>query len=357
MSEFDLQACDNRTYLQKLTANLIKEYARLQNSVCTEASNRVTELLNVERPVNVCGLASPAILTNIAQGRNTDALDLIFNALNFPPYTAKILTQGGFDNLTPLEKQVVRGYVQATLVRETGELVGKAVEEIIATKVKCPTPARAAQIIQSVNRVKITIQRVQRFLTTLNKILNITYSAISAINTAITATRGATIAADVSLAIQAPLPVGTSGLTARLIGRLENLIRDYKDELKQLEDTVCDASKVVVYIATQLNLLIVFLELVDVLLQRCIQNSEGIQTVEGLDLTTFNRIGTNFRVEYRGYTIEVRTDPNSPAVAPRRFAVALDPVGVAVLTGPPSFSSDTDVLIEELKFRIDNQLG
>ena len=56
------------------------------------------------------------------------------------------------------------------------------------------------------------------------------------------------------------------------------------------------------------------------------------------------------------YKLEIKIDPQSPAIAPRRFAVAIAPNGVEVLKGPKSFSSSTKVLLDELKFRIDNQL-
>ena len=57
------------------------------------------------------------------------------------------------------------------------------------------------------------------------------------------------------------------------------------------------------------------------------------------------------------YALEIEKDPSSPEIAPRRFGVArtLDE-GVAVIKGQPSFSSDTDVLLDEVKFRLDNQL-
>lgn len=56
------------------------------------------------------------------------------------------------------------------------------------------------------------------------------------------------------------------------------------------------------------------------------------------------------------FELVIIKDPNSPTIAPRRYAAALDGEGVEVLTGQKSFSSNTDVLIEEIKFRIDNQL-
>lgn len=59
---------------------------------------------------------------------------------------------------------------------------------------------------------------------------------------------------------------------------------------------------------------------------------------------------------YKGYELAILDDPNSPSIAPRRYAVAKDRLGIIVLYGPSSFSSDTKVLLDEIKFRIDNQL-
>ena len=56
------------------------------------------------------------------------------------------------------------------------------------------------------------------------------------------------------------------------------------------------------------------------------------------------------------YELKIRVDQNSPKIAPRRFAVAIDKFGVEILKGPKSFSSSTKILIDELKFRLDNQL-
>lgn len=56
------------------------------------------------------------------------------------------------------------------------------------------------------------------------------------------------------------------------------------------------------------------------------------------------------------YKLDIQIDPKSPNIAPRRFAVAIDPNNVVVLKGPKSFSSSVDILLDEIKFRIDNQL-
>lgn len=57
------------------------------------------------------------------------------------------------------------------------------------------------------------------------------------------------------------------------------------------------------------------------------------------------------------YELKINLDPQSPPIAPRRFATATNQEGVEVFRGDKSFSSSTDILLKELKFRIDNQLS
>ena len=58
---------------------------------------------------------------------------------------------------------------------------------------------------------------------------------------------------------------------------------------------------------------------------------------------------------YKNYVLAIIEDPDSPKIAPRRYAVAKDKNGTIQLRGESSFSSDTQVLLDEIKFKIDNQ--
>lgn len=71
--------------------------------------------------------------------------------------------------------------------------------------------------------------------------------------------------------------------------------------------------------------------------------------------------GENTKYKHYGpngtlYNLEILKDPDSPDIAPLRFAIAKDPSNVVVLKGAKSFASTVDVLLNEIKFRIDNQL-
>ena len=95
--------------------------------------------------------------------------------------------------------------------------------------------------------------------------------------------------------------------------------------------------------------------MIEELLKGCIVNEIG-DNLELASQFTPSSFDSRQSVSYRGYRLEVRTARDNTTI-PLRYAVALDPVGVVVLEGPRSFSSSTQVLIDELKFRIDNQLG
>jgi hypothetical protein len=53
------------------------------------------------------------------------------------------------------------------------------------------------------------------------------------------------------------------------------------------------------------------------------------------------------------FLIEVIDDTTSPSIAKRRFAVARNTQGIIVMKGQPSFASDVNVLVREIRFRLD----
>ena len=59
---------------------------------------------------------------------------------------------------------------------------------------------------------------------------------------------------------------------------------------------------------------------------------------------------------YKGYLLKIIRDPESPRLAPKHFAVAIKN-GKQEIKGPSSFSSSKEILLDEIKFRIDQQLS
>lgn len=92
------------------------------------------------------------------------------------------------------------------------------------------------------------------------------------------------------------------------------------------------------------------------------QKAEILSAIENLPsnagLGSGNSLGSDGkgRYFYKDYAITIQEDKNSPGFAKKRFAQVENDKGVVVMRGPSSFSSSTRVLIDEIKFRINNQL-
>jgi len=114
------------------------------------------------------------------------------------------------------------------------------------------------------------------------------------------------------------------------------------------------------------------LESIDIKLWSCVENLpqedkdrilagiENLPSNAGLTNEVDSNVFSYFKPNPSGmgttYTIRILVDKNSPVFAPRRYAVVENAQGVVVLKGPPSFSSSTRILVDEIKFRINNQL-
>lgn len=133
---------------------------------------------------------------------------------------------------------------------------------------------------------------------------------------------------------------------------------DARDKIEEENDNINDILRdfEIVFVP-----LLAKIELVDAILNRCLQNpnisvEERFASIPEDTDTSTNKDEPFTNLNGTPYTIKVITDPNSPSIAPQRRAIAIDKRGVTVLKGPLSFASESKVLIEELKFRINNQL-
>ena len=133
---------------------------------------------------------------------------------------------------------------------------------------------------------------------------------------------------------------------------------DAKDKIEEENNNINDILRdfEIVFVP-----LLAKVELIDAILNRCLQNpnisaEERFASIPEDTDTSTNKDEPFTNLNGTPYTIKVITDPNSPSIAPQRRAIAVDSRGVTVLKGPLSFASDSQVLIDELKFRINNQL-
>ena len=136
--------------------------------------------------------------------------------------------------------------------------------------------------------------------------------------------------------------------------KLNTLLDKFSNESKAVTSVVDSALPTIRMIKSKLQIL-------DAAIQAC-ADSAGAQELMNLMSVAQPQANTGSEgipssdYSYKGYTLIIIQDPNSPKIAPKRYAVAKNSKGTIVLQGPSSFSSSTQVLLDEIKFKIDNQL-
>jgi hypothetical protein len=162
-----------------------------------------------------------------------------------------------------------------------------------------------------------------------------------------------------------PPQAGGLGIPISTLNKFSDRINKLNTQLDKFGNEATAITSTVTRISPVLSNLKLKLQSIDIAVEGCLANNSSqelrdlVNTVQPIGNTgSENNTGgaTDPNYEYRGYKLEIIQDPNSPKIAPRRYAIAKDRRGIVVLRGEPSFSSSTDVLLDEIKFRIDNQL-
>ena len=263
--------------------------------------------------------------------------------------------------------------IAGIVAQQVGNIQGKVTSQVQSEVFKilskfsnqCPSPKEIANIVKIRNTLLKNINSLSRRVNTLKTIAD-------KLNTAITAAK---------LVIQflktTPLPttIGTPpgpaggvifSLTVGKVVSVGDRLATVNKLLDSLESDRAGILGVISSVSSTLDSLRNRLSAIDLAVQECSQESPNLASIlaelqpkenTGTEGTPQNAFGEDDpRFSYKGYKLEILQDPNSPQIAPRRYAVARDRRGIVVLKGPPSFSSSTDILLDEIKFRIDNQL-
>ncbi len=254
--------------------------------------------------------------------------------------------------------------ITAVVAVQIGSLRGKLVSQIqkqvlsILSKFSgtCPNAKSLETIVKTKNTLLKHLtsfeKRVDVFSNTANQ-LRATAGLIRVAITIITSI-------PIPTAIIPPL----SGGVGVPIGTLTKYSNTLVKLNKRVDRLLADSAAITSAIATVKPLIANLrrrLDLIDIAIQQCsLEQSEGVLAETVATFQPPENTGSEGTPSsdylYKGYTLEIVEDPNSLSIAPKRYAIAKDKAGIVVLYGPSSFSSDTQVLLDEIKFRIDNQL-
>lgn len=209
---------------------------------------------------------------------------------------------------------------------------------------KCPDENKLIELIKKRNNIASSLNVIYQSVDTLNN----TFIGLGAI------TSTAELLVNLLYSVPLPLTFSTLGVT----NLSSNSVQDLKQKISKYKNLSLGASYVLTMIAQNLKRSNLLITEIDRLIVSCSKEKNISFTKINKEInkltndTTLKEIKDN-QITYKGFTLDILTEENSDF--PRRYAVAKDRKGVIVIKGNPSFTSNVEVLIEEIKFIIDTQ--
>jgi hypothetical protein len=277
-----------------------------------------------------------------------------------------------FKSKLPEVVAIAIGMLKAMVYAYLEQEVYKLIERL---KRECPPPAVLIALTKKVDTLNTLISKTEKKIDQYGKFPKMLVPAIVAgkviveilSHMAIPSTIGTPPGPQGGVIVS--VPTGKIQSASNKLVWVRKMVETLEDDVIAINSMVQDAKGV-------FNPLKVLLGRIDGLLARCAENPnmtaeernalvDGIQggnnstnaTGKG-NRTDFNKDGGVPYTSKGGYvyTLSVIQEINTQTIIPRRRAIAKDFRGVTVLQGPLSFASSEEVLMDEIKFRIDNQL-
>lgn len=153
-------------------------------------------------------------------------------------------------------------------------------------------------------------------------------------------------------------PGGGIGVPVSLLTKYSNTLIKLNKTLDKLIDEATAIKGVISSIKAPLQATEDRLKAIDIAIQDCSSGKEladlsAIVNAAQPRENTGSEGAPDGRYFYKGYELAIIQDKDAPKIAPRRYAVAKDKRGIIMLKGQPSFSSSVNILLDEIKFRID----
>ena len=273
-----------------------------------------------------------------------------------------------FKSLLAQFSAVKVGDLLAMAIQYAEPKVNEIIKELLN---QCPPPAVLEQMSKTVNNVNSLMNKVDRQVNQLNKIPKKLDKPIKVGKVLVEILAHMPIPSTIGLppgpagGVIFSVPTGVIQSQSQLLSFNSSMINTLEDDQKAILGILSSASGIFTPIRTKISR-------IEMLLSRCLSNPnlsdedrkkilDGLQDKNtGTEGTTAGGNGTGVEYTSNGngntYTISIVTNTETGIAVPQRQAVAKDFRGIVVLKGPLSFASSEQVLIDELKFRIDNQL-
>jgi hypothetical protein len=225
---------------------------------------------------------------------------------------------------------------------------GKTEIKDIENQITCPTQNELIDIINKKNKLVKQLNNALIIIQTTNKTLGLIGTTINILNAAV---QGIDLA---MFALPSAIPPGT-GLTVGAIHKIDDTKKDIQTNINSFSKRISGLSTVLSLLASVLAQAILYLNLLDRLVQHCYPDTNIAQEELSLELTLLTSQQSQQQspviTNVNGFTMGVETEATTNSLK-RRRATATNKQGIVMLKGEWSFSSIDQILIDELVFYI-----
>lgn len=261
------------------------------------------------------------------------------------PTKAKLVN--AFNEKKEAIKKILIPFIISLLIEFGTTAAQDIINKQIATIDRCPTNSKIAKLIEKRNQLVQQINNIYNSIKILDGTISTTNTFIKSLKTGI----------DTILALPYPAP-GIPPILPPLTSGVIEKVGDTKDALKlALNKQGVIVSSLSMNLATTgalLGTITQMLNQLDSLLAQCAVDQDMDleklnDEINALSNSTIAQDNT-----YKGFKLEVKINEKNTSKFIQRFAQAVNKQGVPVLKTEPSFASDPQVLIDQLKFIIDS---
>ena len=218
--------------------------------------------------------------------------------------------------------------------------------EINKFKDSCPPKEVLLKTIKIKNNINSGLSNIERAI-------NNTQTSSNTVNNIL-------IGSEILISIAKTLPVPNQTTTLGVTNTSALRLIELKDAIKVgkgLSNSLNDLSKTLRGIVTSVQAKI---DVLDQAILRCVQDTDitfeaANNSINDLTENTTEQL-FNRSVFYKGLSLEIVFDEENFATLKKRFGKATDPRGVVKFKTNLTFSTDSNIIIEELKLLIDNQV-
>lgn len=221
----------------------------------------------------------------------------------------------------------------------------------------CPDQATLQQVYSVRNTIVSELNNISNYLTITQKSLSILSDLLRGQISIVKAL--ALIRTTTSLGAKA-IPV-LPGAVGSILSDVESLRLaltfdlEGNPKLEKVKQTVAQGEQYLTQASVILNKILTIIQIIDRVLSKCQPNPLIETSQETLALVAIaNQSKTVEAQLYRGFLLDIESKPYSDTVNQIR-AVAKNSQGIILLTTPYSFTTKGDLLISELKFKIDRE--